>query len=59
MTLSPEARIERAKYLREWRKKNPGKQEEYNARKWEHKAEAAKVARDKIAHSASKQREIV
>lgn len=39
MTLSPEARLARAKYMREWRRKNPEKQREYNARTWERKAQ--------------------
>jgi hypothetical protein len=35
--LTKEARAARAKYMREWRKKNPEKQREYTARKWEKK----------------------
>lgn len=37
--LSEEARAARAAYLRGWRKRNPGKQAEYDARKWEKKAQ--------------------
>jgi len=29
-----EARKARAEYMREWRKRNPGKQSEYNRRYW-------------------------
>ena len=38
MALSPEARKARALYMREWRRKNPEKQREYNEKKWERKA---------------------
>jgi len=38
MKLTKEAREKRAVYLREWRKKNPEKQREYNARYWNKKA---------------------
>lgn len=37
--MTPEAKAERAKYMREWRRKNPDKQREYDAAKWQHKAE--------------------
>lgn len=37
--MTKEARAERAKYMREWRKKHPEKQSEYTARKWERKAQ--------------------
>lgn len=36
--MTPAAKEARAKYMREWRKRNPGKQKEYNERKWERKA---------------------
>ena len=42
MALSPEAKVERAKYMREWRRKNPDKQREYAEKKWERKAEQAR-----------------
>ena len=42
MQLTKEARAARAAYMREWRKKNPEKQREYDAAKWERKAAAAK-----------------
>ena len=45
--LTPEARAARAKYMREWRKKNPDKEREYNARKWERKAQ--QIAAEKEA----------
>jgi hypothetical protein len=35
------AKKERAKYMREWRKRNPEKTREYDERKWERKAEQA------------------
>ena len=39
--LSQEAREVRAKYLREWRKRHPGKQKEYTRRYLEKKAREA------------------
>lgn len=42
MELTPEARKKKAEYLREWRAKNPGKQREYDQRKWEKKAMESK-----------------
>ena len=36
--LSPEARLARAKYMREWRKKNREKEAETRRRYWEKKA---------------------
>lgn len=45
--LTKEAKAARAKYMREWRKKNPDKQREYNARKWERKAQ--QIAAEKEA----------
>ena len=38
--MTKEARAARAKYMREWRKKNPEKQREYDAKKWERKTVA-------------------
>lgn len=43
--LTPEARAARAKYMREWRKKNPDKEREYNARKWEKKGQKIREER--------------
>ena len=40
--MTSEARAARAKYMREWRKKNPEKQREYSAKMWERKAEKLK-----------------
>jgi len=37
--LTPEAKAARAAYLREWRRRHPGKQTEYTRRSWERKAE--------------------
>ena len=36
--MTDEAKEARAAYLREWRRKNPDKQKEYDARKWERRA---------------------
>lgn len=44
--MTPEARAARAKYMREWRKKNPEKQREYDAKKWERKAAENKRERE-------------
>ena len=44
--MTPEARAARAKYMREWRKKNPEKQREYDAKKWERKGAAIRKARE-------------
>ncbi len=38
VSLSPEARRARAKYMREWRKKNREKEAESRRRYWENKA---------------------
>lgn len=46
MSISPEARKARAKYLREWRKKNPDKVREQRARYWEKKGAAIKAERE-------------
>lgn len=46
--MTPEARAARAKYMREWRKKNPEKQREYNAKKWERKAQMLKEQKQDI-----------
>lgn len=46
MTLTAEARAARAKYMREWRKKNPEKQREYEAKKWERKGQQIREARE-------------
>lgn len=51
MALSAEARKARAAYMREWRRKNPGKQKEYDAKKWERKAEMLKMARQEEKES--------
>ena len=40
--LSKEAKAARAAYMREWRKRNPEKRREYDAKRWERKAEQAK-----------------
>ena len=42
--LSPEARLARAKYMREWRKKNREKEAETRRRYWENKARREKEA---------------
>lgn len=40
------AKEARASYMREWRKRNPQKQREYDAAKWERKAEQLKQEAD-------------
>ena len=49
MAMTPEARAARARYMREWRRKNPEKQREYDAKKWERKA--AEIKREREAAS--------
>lgn len=44
--MTPEARAARAAYMREWRKKNPGKQREYVERSWERKGARLKAERE-------------
>lgn len=46
MAMTPEARAARAKYMREWRKKNPGKQKEYTAKTWERKGQQIREERE-------------
>ena len=53
MAMTPEARAARAKYMREWRKKNPEKQREYDAKKWERKGEQIRAEREAAANSQS------
>lgn len=48
--MTKEARAARAEYMREWRKKNPGKQSEYDAKKWERKGEQIRQEREAAAH---------
>ncbi len=42
MAMTEEARAARAKYMREWRKKNPEKVREYDEKKWEKKGQQLK-----------------
>jgi len=42
MAMTAEAKKLRAAYMREWRAKNPGRQNEINNRCWERKAQALK-----------------
>ena len=49
MAMTAEARAARAKYMREWRKKNPEKQREYDAKKWESKGQQIKAEREAAA----------
>lgn len=46
--MTDEAKVARAQYMREWRKRNPGKQKEYDARKWERKAEREAETKEQI-----------
>ena len=50
--MTKEAKEARAKYMREWRRKNPEKQREYTARKWERKGE--EIRRQKEAAEDNK-----
>lgn len=51
--MTEEARKAAAAYMREWRKKNPDKQEEYRAAYWKRKAEAMRIKKEleKIAYA--------
>ena len=49
MAMTAEARAARAKYMREWRKKSPEKQREYDAKKWERKGQQIKAEREAAA----------
>ena len=51
--MTPDAKKARAKYLREWRKRNPDKQKEYDARKWERKAEQLKAEREAASNATT------
>lgn len=51
--MTTDAKKARAKYLREWRRKNPEKQKEYDARKWERKAEKLKEEREAASNAAN------
>lgn len=53
--MTKEARAARAKYMREWRKRNPEKQREYDAKKWERKAEKIKAEREAASASLMRQ----
>jgi len=52
MAMTGEAKRARAAYLRQWRKRNPGKQKEYDQRKWENKAAAIKAEKEAAAAAA-------
>ena len=49
--MTPDAKKARAKYMREWRRKNPDKIKEYDAKKWERKAERIKAEREAAANA--------
>lgn len=44
--IAEKAKETRAAYLRDWRKRNPGKATEYANRYWQKKAEAAATAKN-------------
>lgn len=44
--MTAEARAARAKYMREWRRKNPDKAREYEAAKWQRRADRTKAERE-------------
>ena len=50
--MTPEAKRSRAQYMREWRRAHPEKQREYDARKWERKAEKLKADREAASDAA-------
>lgn len=50
MVMTAEGKTARAKYMREWRKKNPEKQREYDAKKWERKGEQIRQERAAAAN---------
>lgn len=55
MAMTAEARAARAKYMREWRKKNPNKQSEYDRRKWERKGAEIRATRAAASEQANDQ----
>ena len=44
--MTAEARAARAKYMREWRRKNPDKAREYEAAKWQRCADRNRAERE-------------
>lgn len=57
--MTDEAKAVKAKYAREWRKKNPGKSREYIARYWEKKAREFQQEQEKtIAESKNTKTEV-
>ena len=52
-TMTAEAKKARAAYMREWRRKNPEKQREYEAKKWERVAEQRR--KERAAESEAQQ----
>ena len=46
MAMTAEAKKLRAAYMRQWRAKNPGRQNEINNRCWEKKAKALKEQKE-------------
>lgn len=50
MAMTPEARAARAKYMREWRRKNPEKQRKYDVGKWERKGQQMREERKTAAN---------
>ena len=49
MTLSKEAKKSRAEYMKEWRRKNPEKNKEYQRRYWAKKAKEMDLSRQETA----------
>lgn len=57
--MTDEAKAVKAKYAREWRKKNPGKSREYIARYWEKQAQKFQQEQEKaIAESKNTKAEV-
>ena len=46
MAMTPEAKVARARYMREWRKRNPEKQKEYMENMWQKKADQREQERE-------------
>lgn len=55
MAMTAEARAARARYMREWRKKHPNKQAEYDRRKWERKGAEIRATRAAASEQANDQ----
>ena len=57
MQMTAEAKRARAKYMREWRRKNPEKQAMYDARKWQRIADRAAAEKEARKAAAANEHE--